>query len=191
MKILVMSDLHYWDENEISGIQSIDYDICLLLGDISLQTIKTIVFYNSDKPIYGVCGNHDDWDTLKKSGIYDLHGKCISFGGVKIAGIAGSHRYKSGDYPMLTQKESIGICKYIPQADILISHDTMYKLYGKDITHIGLKGITQYIRKNNIKLNICGHYHSGDVVKKYGCLVVNVFRCCLIKYPDIVIEKIF
>ena len=117
----------------------------------------------------GVLGNHDDQGALERCGIYNLDRKVTVINGVSIAGIGGSHRYKNGDYPMLTQKESIDIAEHCPKADILISHDAAFHVMKRlDKAHCGLKGISEYISRNKPKLNICGHYHENILPKIQG-----------------------
>lgn len=149
-----------------------EYDCCCLLGDIpdaALEIIKRIV----QKPLFGILGNHDELSTLSRCEIPNLDGTSVTVNGVTIAGFGGSHRYKSGDYPMLTQKESIAAAKLCPKADILISHDTAYHAMTRfalrarrpaapsaakrfnivlkrlDSAHCGLKGISKYIAKTS------------------------------------------
>ena len=59
----------------------------------------------------------------------------------------------------ITSKSIKQIANDMEAADILVSHDKPFteKQYGD--AHDGLKGITQYIYKNNIPLHIHGHLH--------------------------------
>lgn len=180
--MLCIADLHSFDYEELAAIQNMKYDICLLLGDIPQNALYLIKNINQ-KPLFGVCGNHDEWNSLKNVGIMDIHCKAISFEGVTIAGLGGCHRYKNGDYPMLTHKESVNLMKQIPKADILISHDAPYNFFGKDVAHQGLKGISKYISKNKPKLNLCGHYHDENLYGVYRkCKVQCVYRFQIIGY---------
>lgn len=176
LSMFCISDLHHFTDEELEAIEYMEYDVCLLLGDIPQKALKIIKKANGSRPIYGICGNHDDWNSLESVGIEDIHCKVIEVNGIKIAGLGGSHRYKSGDYAMLTQKESIEAVKSIPYADILISHDCPYKLFGKIVTHNGLKGISRYISKHRPQMNLCGHYHESmkGIYKK--CRVECVYR---------------
>lgn len=193
IKILAVADLHDWSKGELELINDPEYDCCCLLGDIpeaALNIIKQLV----RKPLYGVLGNHDDLNTLSRCGITDLNGKSATVNGVKIAGLGGSHRYKNGDYPMLTQRESIKAAAACPAADILISHDTAYHVMKQlDDTHCGLKGISQYISRSKAGLNICGHYHISDHKRLLykGCEILSVYRCALVSYPSNIMEIIF
>lgn len=193
IKILAIADLHDWSANELELIRDLEYDCCCLLGDIpdaALEIIKRIV----QKPLFGVLGNHDELNTLSRCGIPNLDGKSVTVNSVTIAGFGGSHRYKSGDYPMLTQKESIAASKLCPKADILISHDTAYHaMKRRDSAHCGLKGISKYIAKNKPGLNICGHYHISDSERRLykWCDIQCIYRCAIVTFPENTMKVIF
>lgn len=193
IRILAIADLHDWSKSELELINGLEYDCCCLLGDIpetALKIIKQLVH----KPLYGILGNHDDLNSLSRYGITDLNGKAVTVNGVSIAGLSGSHRYKNGDYPMLTQKESITAATVCPAADILISHDTAYHVMKQlDNAHCGLKGISRYISRSKSGLNICGHYHiNSDKRLMYkGCDILCVYKCALVSFPENTAKIIF
>lgn len=184
LRILAIADLHCWDRLTLETVRNFnfDYNSCVLLGDIPLNAL---IFLREiiEKLIFGVLGNHDEFGQLERCGIENLDRKTVTINGVKIAGLSGSHRYKHGDYPLLSQRESIAATRKIPAADILISHDTAYRIMGrKDAAHCGLKGISKYISRYKPKFNLCGHYHE-NVSKKCGkCEVRCVFGCTLIEF---------
>lgn len=181
LTLLCISDLHSYDDEEFNVIKNTEYDACVLLGDIPMTALRVIKKINA-RPLFGICGNHDDWNSLNAVGIKDIHCKAVSINGYTIAGFGGSHRYKNGDYALMTQKESVSLSKLIPKADILISHDSPYKLFGKDTAHQGLKGISAYISKNKPKINLCGHYHDKSLKSIYRkCEVQCVFRFSVIQ----------
>lgn len=182
LTMLCIADLHSYDEEEIKAIQGMEYDVCFLLGDIPQNALYLIKEFNT-KPLFGICGNHDEWDSLKAIGINDIHCKTISVKGYTIAGFGGSHRYKNGGYPMMTHKESVELIRLLPKANILISHDAPYKFFGTDTAHQGLKGISKYIAKNNPQLNLCGHYHNENLRGAYRkCTVQCVYHFKIVKY---------
>lgn len=192
LKILALSDMHWYTNDEMTIIQTLDYDICVLLGDIQVPVIRLMKEYAGDRPVLAVAGNHDEWDTPERGGAENIHGRCVTHCGYTFAGISGSARYKQGDdYPMLTQRESLKIGKELGKADILLSHDSMYHLLGKDEPHAGLLGIDLYNLKNRVKLNLCGHHHTPAVQKRWGTTTICVFRCAVIGYPDMIVKSIF
>lgn len=154
LKILAISDLHWYTDAELVKIKNSDFDICVLLGDIPVTAIRLIKAYTGNKPVFAVAGNHDDWNTPDLGGAVNIHGQCVEHCRYSFAGLSGSARYKHGDYPMFTQRESLKLGNKLEKADILLSHDSMYHLIGKDKPHSGLLGIDLYNLKNRVKLNI-------------------------------------
>ena len=161
LRMLIIADTHgclYEDEIPFDHTA----DVCLLLGDLSLQDIAIIQEHIDDIPIYGVLGNHDDFDLYDMCGIENIHGKVVEVKGVRVAGIQGSLRYKYSDMPLYTDEESVEIAEAMGAADILISHDSPKYLHGtNDFAHSGLQGITRYCEKYSVPLNIHGHHHEN------------------------------
>lgn len=191
IKILAIADLHWYTDEELVKIKKVDYDVCVLLGDIPLNAIRLIKQYTNDKPLIAVVGNHDDWNTPELGGAENIHGQRIECCGYTFAGFSGSARYKNGDYPMFTQFESLRFGAKLNKANILLSHESMYHLFSKYKSHSGLLGIDLYNLKNRTKLNICGHHHTTSIKKRFGTITVCVFRCATITFPDISVETVF
>jgi uncharacterized protein len=194
INILIIADCHHLKEEEIEKVSNLQYDVCLLLGDINITYLDMILKYVSLEKIYGILGNHDEYGILELRNINNIHLKEININGIKILGFEGSNRYKEGNVPMYTQKESIELLKKCDKADILVSHDSPYELYstGKDKAHCGLKGISKYLKKNNVYLNIHGHQHINKESKlSNGTNVIGVYRCAIIQFPSLNKEVIF
>ena len=192
--ILVIADCHHLKEEEIVKVKKLQYDVCLLLGDINGNYLDIILKYVPIEKIYGILGNHDEYGLLESRNISNIHSKVININGIKILGFEGSSRYKIGNIPMYSQEESIKILRKCDIADILVSHDSPYKLYSKanDKAHCGLKGITKYLKKNKIYLNIHGHHHiNTDLTLSNGTNIIGVYRCAVIKFPTLEKEIIF
>ena len=194
INILVIADCHHLKEEEIEKVKNLQYDACLLLGDISGNYLDMILKYVPIEKIYGILGNHDEYGLLESRNISNIHSKVINVNGVRILGFEGSSRYKTGNVPMYSQEESIKILRKCDIADILVSHDSPYQLYSKanDPAHCGLKGITKYLKKNKIYLNIHGHHHiNTKLTLSNGTNVIGVYRCALIQFPTLEKEIIF
>ncbi|MBE5738329.1 MAG: hypothetical protein E7354_01165 [Clostridiales bacterium] len=183
--ILVFSDTHNSLTNEntnLDNIKELDYDVCLLLGDHSLEDIQTILTIVPKEKVYGIRGNHDTLDNLTYCGIDNIHSKVININGVKIGAIQGAIKYKDSTAPLYTQEESIEIAQYLQDIDILVSHDTYYTRDSQDVTHDGLKGITEAIYRNHSPIHIHGHLHIEDEqtllngTKSYGVYGMKIFR---------------
>lgn len=192
MKILALADFHTASGEDFLVIQNTDadYDIAVFLGDIKTSYLLALKRALRDVPMLGVLGNDDGEETLRLAEIEDLNGKMVEINGVRIAGLRGSARYKEGDYPMWTQGECLQFMQRLPQADVLISHDSPYKLYGRKPTHIGLKGITKYLKKNRVRLNIHGHQHVNRVGKVRKTIVIGVYRAAIIDVGSGAVEQI-
>ena len=188
---MALADLHFWEKEELFRIRDLEFDVCVLLGDIPQVAITEIVAIVKEKPILAVPGNHDTWEMFEGFSVVDLHRKTTEVCRVSFAGFGGSVRYKKGPYAMHTEEECRELIEGLPKADILISHDCMHGLFGKEGSHAGLKGISEYILKNKVRLNICGHHHQMCVKTEKGSTTVCVYRCALITYPEVRVEEIF
>ncbi len=188
LKILFITDTHnclaYTDKylNYLESINSSDYDLCLLLGDLSGLDIDEIKRIVPKEKMYGIVGNHDSIDILEKNDIENINGKVIYCKNVKIAAIMGSNRYKEGNYGMQTQEESLRLAEIMESSDILISHDRAYIYDNNDNVHDGLKGITYYIYKNHIPIHIHGHLHEEfEETLKNGSKSIGLFQIKLLE----------
>lgn len=188
LNILFITDTHnclaYTDKhvNYLKSINSSDYDLCIILGDLSALDIDEIKRIIPDEKLYGVVGNHDSINFLEENNVKNLNGKVITCKGVKIAGIMGSNRYKEKDYGMQTHEESIELSEQMESADILISHDKAYVFDRHDNVHDGLKGITNYIYKNHIPLHIHGHLHEEfEEILKNGTKSICLYQIKLLE----------
>ena len=169
-------------KESIEKIKNAQYDICLILGDVSNNDIIEVLKFVPYEKIYGLLGNHDGLDRFEESKIRNLNGKVITVNNVRIAGLQGSHRYKTGDYGMYTHEESIQLANEIPEADILVSHDRPFIKDNNDNVHDGLKGVTYYCYKNHVKLEIHGHLHEeSEETLKNGTKVLGKYKVDIIK----------
>lgn len=180
INLLIITDTHnclYYDKESIEKIKNAEYDLCLILGDVTNSDIYEILKIVPYDKIYGLLGNHDGLDRFEESKIRNLNGQVITVNNVRIAGLQGSHRYKMGDYGMYTHEESIEIANKMPEADILVSHDKPFTIDNNDNVHDGLKGITYYCYKNHIKLEIHGHLHEEtEETLKNGTRVLGKYK---------------
>lgn len=163
MKLLLLSDLqgiNYEDWRNLLSMDSVQYDATILLGDIEDLLLKSIKEHLSKKPLFGILGNHDYEGDLEYFEIENVHGREITMGDMRFAGLKGSVRYKAGDFPMLTQNEASLYCRSFDDVDILISHNSPKGIHDKpDIAHEGFEGLLEYIRDHQPKYAIHGHQH--------------------------------
>ena len=141
MKILIIADCHHLVPEEAEKLADLEYDVCFFLGDISGHYIDMLLRYIDKNKIYGILGNHDEFGILESRKITNIHCKLIEINGTTFLGFEGSNRYKRGNFPMFTQKEARKLLMKCPKADILLSHDSPYKLYsdGKRFSTLWIK----------------------------------------------------
>jgi len=184
IKIFAVADTHRRLKRELERLvekRKEECDVVVTLGDIPCEGLWCI------SPDFGVLGNHDNFGLL---GDWDIHGKLVEKNGVSFAGFQGSSRYKDGPFPLYTQEESLKLD--IPKADVLISHDRIYKPI-MDKAHTGLMGITQYLDMYKPFLHLHGHHHKQEVYKYNETIVVSVYECAIItvKNNQVSVEHLF
>ena len=196
VKLLIITDTHGYlaIKPELQErLKSItNYDLCCTLGDVTYSDYEEILKYVSKDKIVGLLGNHDGLEVLKHYSINDLNGRVVDVNGLKIGGIQGSFRYKNGEYPSFTHSESIDFLNKMEKVDILLSHSGPFWNYNDDVVHNGLKGITNYLYKNKVPLNIHGHLHKNSLkMLKNGTKVQCVYGVELLEIKDGEIKEFF
>lgn len=183
LKLVVISDTHgdlAFDNRFEKFMNNIpEYDLVVILGDIYCYELDHITKIIPTDRIISLRGNHDSFDIYDRYGIKNINGQIFNYKGVRFAGIEGSFKYKKEEFPSFTHYESLLLATSMPQeADVLLTHDCMFRESKYDIAHSGLAGITYYIFNNNITWHIHGHIHksyqdtysNGTTEKSvYGC----------------------
>lgn len=185
ISVLVFADTHNmfsYDTSKLEEVKNMQFDVCLLLGDHSLTDVTEILKVVPISKVFGIRGNHDKSDILTTCGIQNINGKVINVNGIKIGAIQGSIKYKETTAPLYTHEESLQIAEQLTNVDILISHDTYFVKDSNEITHDGLKGITEAIYRNHTPVHIHGHLHVNDQqtllngTKSYGVYGVTLLN---------------
>lgn len=167
MRILVISDLHFYGKenilNKLIIANEIGYDFILSLGDNAIEDLS-IIKQHTNTNILGVLGNHDDFNTLKQISITNIHGLAVNLNDITIVGFEGSVDYKDGLYPSFNQEECVDEIMSFPKADILISHTGPMSVY-RDLpsSHQGFTGIDMYLKCHKPKLHLHGHLHKNEI----------------------------
>jgi predicted phosphodiesterase len=174
-RILIISDIHYNLTNEELAVFQQTFDQCWLLGDMSSDVLKLVQGLKC--PVIGVCGNHDTPDIFEKYSFTNVHGTECTVNGIHIVGIQGASKYKNSDTCMLTQQESLAIAKALPKAQVLLAHDSPFGMHSSELHKVGLKGITEYLKRNKPALYLYGHHHDRKeyTFKKTKCILVYRF----------------
>jgi len=183
LKLIVISDTHGYLAFDRSRLPSFldtagEYDLCIILGDISQYDAEEIARFIPEEKILAVRGNHDSFDVYENIGIKEMSGKTFEYRGVTFAAIEGSFKYKEKTFPSFTQYESLKRFGTLAPCDILITHDCAFECDKTDIAHAGLIGITDYICRKAPSLHIHGHLHKS-FVKSYenGTVEKCVYLC--------------
>ncbi len=197
IKLLLISDTHeylaYKPEWQEKLFDSNNYDLCCILGDMSQNDIDIVLEHVPKEKIVGILGNHDDFDFLKKHDIQDINGKTVDINGIRIGGIQGAIRcYGKYDYPCFSHSDSIKFMNNMEKVDVLVSHSGPFYDYNDEPIHNGLKGITNYLYKNKIPINIHGHIHKNRLkMLKNGTKVQCVYGVMLMEIKDGEIKEIY
>lgn len=188
LKLIVISDTHgdlAFDNRFAKFMDQIpEYDLVIILGDIHCYELDKIVDIVPNEKIIALRGNHDKFEIYDKYNIRNINGQIYEYNGIKFAGIEGSFKYKHGEFPSYTHYESLVLASAIPRdAEILITHDSMFKENKYDVAHMGLAGITYYLLENKVQWHIHGHIHksyqnqyvNGTREKSvYGCEYIEI-----------------
>ncbi|MBP1309196.1 Icc-related predicted phosphoesterase [Paenibacillus sp. 1182] len=179
MKILILSDLQGIEYREWMRFMQLDtsqFDVVFFLGDIDHMELSAIVTKFSSKQQIGVLGNHDYYGDLEAYGITNVHGNRISFMDQTIVGLEGSIKYKKERAPMFTQEEALKICEELPEANIVIAHNSPKGIHDKeDLAHEGFLGLERYIREKRPTFVFHGHQHVNKVSRLHHTWVVSVY----------------
>ncbi|MBP3359746.1 MAG: metallophosphoesterase family protein [Clostridia bacterium] len=188
LKLAVISDTHgdlaFGEKFRKFMLNIEEYDLCIVLGDVSTYELDKITELVPINKIIALRGNHDRFDVYHKHGITNINGKVYTCKGIRIAGIEGSNRYKNEKYPLYTHYESLKLAYDMPQkADILISHDCIFTESKYDKAHEGMAGLSYYVYKNNVMYHIHGHIHKSyrsnypngtEEISVYGCEYIEI-----------------
>ena len=182
----------------------------LSAGDVPGYILEFIATrLTQTQPVY-VLGNHseeyvrrDDPETTQHvslpGGCINVHGRVLEVGGVLIAGIEGSPRYRSGPHQYselqlrlmthkLTPRLLYNRARYGRAVDIFLTHAAPKGPHeGADYPHRGVAAFNSFDDRWQPKLHIHGHVHlSGanaqrEYVTGSGVRVVNAFGFTLLE----------
>ena len=179
MKILVLADeesLYLWDYFEKRKLEGID--LILSCGDLNPQYLSFLAtFFNG--PILYVHGNHDDcYESTPPEGCICIEDQIYEYEGIRILGLGGSMRYKSGLHQYNEREMGRRIRRLSFQLwrkkgfDILLTHAPAWRLNdGDDLPHNGFRAFLDLMEKYHPRYFVHGHVHMS-----YGR---NIKRQCL------------
>ncbi len=195
MKILLLADTespYLWDYFEKSKLEGID--LILSCGDLHPHYLSFLATFFQGPVLY-VHGNHDDcYKDTPPEGCICIDGKLYEYQGIRILGLGGSMRYKTGEH-QYTQKQmnrrirKLGFSLWRKKGfDILLTHSPAWQLNdGKDLPHNGFKGFLHLLDKYMPRYFIHGHVHLsyGAGVKRsdtyQNTIVINAYERYIIE----------
>lgn len=202
MKILAIADeesTYLWDHFDKSKLEGID--LIISCGDLNPKYLSFLATFTS-APVLYVHGNHDEcYEKIPPDGCICIEDKIYVYHGVRILGLGGSMRYRSGSHQYTDWEMKARVGKLWFQLlrhrgfDILVTHAPAYQLNdGRDLPHQGFKVFIDLIEKYRPKFFLHGHVHMsyGRKHKRYDKYqdthVINAFERYVFEYED---ENIF
>lgn len=206
MKILAIADAVspvIYSENFPGNLPP--FDLVLSAGDMPGHVLDYLATKLTVQPVF-VLGNHGNgWlrdpftgERTLPGGCINAHGRVVEVGGLLIAGIEGSPRYRPGPHQYSEFQLSCMCAALTPQllrnrltrgraVDVLLTHAAPKGPHeGKDFPHRGVGAFNRFAERWKPKLHVHGHVHlSGANAKREyttagGVRVVNAFEFTLI-----------
>ena len=165
-----------------------DVDLVISCGDLPysyLEYIHTML----NLPSFYVHGNHDRPEHMaggrtiaEPGGWIDLHGKTLREGGLLLAGLQGSIRYKlSGQYQYSDLHMQLLVLRLAPRLwlnrirygrylDILVTHSPPLGIHdGQDLAHRGFRALRYFIERFRPRFLLHGHKHTHPTTVDRTC----------------------
>ena len=167
MKILTIADeesSYLWDYFEKSKLEGID--LIISCGDLDPLYLSFLATFTS-APVLYVHGNHDEkYEKVPPEGCICIDDDIFEYQGVRILGLGGSMRYRSGEY-QYTEKEMRRRVKKLRFKlfkkggfDILVTHAPAYQINdGDDLPHRGFQIFRELMERYQPKYFLHGHVH--------------------------------
>lgn len=214
MKILAVADAvspFVYSQNFPNNLPP--FDLILSAGDMPGHVLEFMATKTRFQPIY-VLGNHANGyvrdgtdETLRlPGGCINAHGRVLDVGGVIVAGIEGSARYRPGPHQYSERQMAGFTARMAPTlwfnqltkgraVDILLTHAPPVGPHeGADFPHRGVAAFNRFHRRWRPRLHVHGHVHlSGanaprEYVTDEGVRVVNAFEFTLIDLDTAALE---
>jgi Icc-related predicted phosphoesterase len=184
-----------------------DVEMVLSCGDLPGYYLDFVVSM-LNVPLFYVMGNHgrelerahDDGRARRPGGCTDIDERVVEHGGLLIAGLEGSMRYKEGPYQYTERQMSRKALRLGTKLlglrllkgrrlDILIAHAPPQGIHdGRDLCHSGFRALLKFMERHGPQYLIHGHSHLYDQLQptttRYGSTVVaNAFPYRVIDVP--------
>ncbi len=199
MKILVLADeerSYYWDFYEREKFEGID--LILSAGDLKAEYLEFLVTLTAIPVLY-ICGNHDDYHLRAPEGCICIEDKIYNYHGLRILGLGGCVRYKSGQNDnMYTEPEMRRRCHRASLLatmkngfDILLTHAPV-RGYGDmdDLPHRGFDCFNDLLERWKPPYMLHGHVHKAyghfqqERIHASGTRLINACGSYILDIPD-------
>lgn len=175
-------------------------DLILACGDLK-QWYLSYLMSTFNAPLYYVRGNHDtSFDHDPPDGGEDIHGRIVSYKGIRIMGLEGSQVY-TREAVQYTEREMYWAYQLMrfklwrhKGIDIVITHTPPKGIHDlENVTHAGFGTFNKIIEKHRPKYFLHGHTHlnygrNQERVTKVGdTYVINAYGFYILDYekgPD-------
>lgn len=198
MKILAIADeesAYLWDHFEKEKLEGID--VIISCGDLDPRYLSFLATFTS-APVLYVHGNHDEkYGMIPPDGCICIDDTIYVHNGIRILGLGGSMRYRSGEYQYTERDMKRRVRRLALKLlrhggfDILVTHAPAYQLNdARDLPHQGFKVFLSLLEKYKPRFFLHGHVHMsyGRDHKRYDKYqethVINAFERCVFEYED-------
>ena len=143
-----------------------DVDAIISCGDLPPEYLSVLA-HCFNAPLYYVCGNHDiRYEDTPPQGGFNLHGRLLSFQGINILGLEGSHWYNGGPFQYTEGQMRAIIRRLGPKlwwrggVDVVVTHAPPRHIHdAEDPCHRGFECFQRLIKKYQPRYFIHGHIH--------------------------------
>ncbi len=183
-----------------------EFDVVICAGDMPGHVLEFLADKLRTPPVY-VLGNHgnaylrsdEEPDEVRlPGGCINAHGRVVEVGGLLVAGVEGSARYRPGPHQYSEGAMHRHVLALTPQlllrrwrqgraADVLLTHAPPQGPHaGSDYAHRGVGAFNAFHRRWSPLLHVHGHVHLSGAnaprtyVSPEGVTVVNAFEFTVI-----------
>lgn len=196
MRILAVSDVEakylydYYTPGKLDG-----FDMILSCGDLRREYLEFLVTL-ANCPLVYVHGNHDErFEEAPPEGCICADDRIVEVKGVRILGLGGSYRYRSGSC-MYTEKQMRRrirrLCLKLRKHkgfDILLTHAPARHINDFDsLSHRGFECFGELLERYRPKYFVHGHIHMSygvnipQITAHGDTTIINAYEYCVFAY---------
>ena len=196
MRILAVSDVEakylydYYTPGKLDG-----FDMILSCGDLRREYLEFLVTL-ANCPLVYVHGNHDErFEEAPPEGCICTDDRIVEVKGVRILGLGGSYRYRSGSC-MYTEKQMSRRIRRLrfklrkhKGFDILLTHAPARHINDLDsLSHRGFECFGELLERYRPKYFVHGHIHMSygvnipQITAHGDTTIINAYEYCVFAY---------